>query len=296
MHTTITEVLELLLTSTYSDEKLKAVLEESLCLHTPAPQTGNDLLHRLRESRLLPSGCEALDTKLLCGGMREGQMLEIAGDSASGKTQLCILATAYTMSRGEHVAYLDTSNSFSAVRVAELYSNITEKQTGTLEEALSYVTHFPCFSIHAIFTTLDSICRSSAASYKLIIVDSLSAVIGPVLGSQHHQGHALLALAGHTLKVIAAKHAAVVIVTNHMVSGSSGPSTAVHHQDNNQIAKVRKPAMGETWKHQPHVRLQLSVPLSEGDPYRAVLLASTMVSPGAELYYRLDSQKGVISL
>jgi hypothetical protein len=39
---------------------------------------------------------------------------------ASGKTQLCLSAAASAASRGEQVIYMDTGNSFSAVRMAQL--------------------------------------------------------------------------------------------------------------------------------------------------------------------------------
>lgn len=60
---------------------------------------------------------------------------------------------------------------------------------------------------------------------SLVVVDSLSAVVAPVLGGgggQHSMGHALLAGVGAALKALALRCEAAVIVTNHMVRRAVG--------------------------------------------------------------------------
>lgn len=82
---------------------------------------------------------------------------------------------------------------------------------------------------------------------RLIIVDSISALITPVLGAggmQHSQGHALMVGLGRLLKHIAAQYTVALLCTNHMVGSNKDP----------------RPALGESWKCQPHVRLQLMRP------------------------------------
>jgi replicative DNA helicase len=77
----------------------------------------------------------------------------------------------------------------------------------------------------------------------LLVVDSLSAVIAPILGGgQHSQGHALLATAASSLKAFAARGQAAVLVTNHLVGGSD------------ERRHEKRPAMGESWRNQPHAR------------------------------------------
>jgi hypothetical protein len=64
-----------------------ALLRHAAAALAPAPWDGNALLAVLRDSfRLLPTGCDALDA-LLNGGVREGQVTELAGESGAGKTQ-----------------------------------------------------------------------------------------------------------------------------------------------------------------------------------------------------------------
>ncbi|XP_050291200.1 DNA repair protein RAD51 homolog 4 isoform X7 [Quercus robur] len=82
---------------------------------------------------------------------------------------------------------------------------------------------------------------------QLLIVDSVSSMVTPILGGSGSQGihswHALMISAGYLLKKLAHEHNIAVLVTNHTVGGDGG---------------ISKPALGESWKSIPHVRLLLS--------------------------------------
>ena len=102
--------------------------------------------------------------------------------------------------------------------------------------------------------------HSSVCQPKLVIVDSVSALITPILGaggSQQSHGHALMSAVGRMLKRIATRYTVAVLCTNHMVGSGTNP----------------RPALGESWKNQPHTRLQLIRP-DVGDDRLAVLSAS----------------------
>lgn len=58
---------------------------------------------------------------MLSGGIREGQLTELVGESSSGKTQLCLSIALRTALRNEGVIYLDTTASFSASRLVEMH-------------------------------------------------------------------------------------------------------------------------------------------------------------------------------
>jgi RecA/RadA recombinase len=81
-----------------------------------------------RAVRCLPFGVHEVD-EVLQGGAREGQVLELVGEPGSGKTQMCMMLTAMTASRGERVVYVDTNNAFSGERLAWLMQRIGLKQS-----------------------------------------------------------------------------------------------------------------------------------------------------------------------
>ncbi|OMO61298.1 DNA repair protein [Corchorus capsularis] len=57
---------------------------------------------------------------------------------------------------------------------------------------------------------------------RLLIIDSISLLIMPVLGSTSSQGRALMVSAGYLLKNLADQHNLAVLVTNHTVGGEGG--------------------------------------------------------------------------
>lgn len=102
--------------------------------------------------------------------------------------------------------------------------------------------------------------QNAVCQPKLLIVDSVSALITPILGAggtQQSHGHALMSALGRLLKYMAACYTVAILCTNHMVGSSTNP----------------RPALGESWKIQPHTRLQLIRP-DVGDDRFAVLSAS----------------------
>jgi RAD51-like protein 3 len=80
---------------------------------------GRALIAAIHAQRVLPTGCDAIDD-LLHVGLREGTVCEVAGETSSGKTQLCLQAAAMRALHGERVLYVDTTNGFSAARAARL--------------------------------------------------------------------------------------------------------------------------------------------------------------------------------
>jgi len=85
----------------------------------PPLADGCALIRRVHAQQLLPIGCDAID-ELFSLGLREGMVFEVVGETSAGKTQICLAAAAVRALHGERVLYVDTTNGFSAARVARL--------------------------------------------------------------------------------------------------------------------------------------------------------------------------------
>ncbi|KAK7262412.1 hypothetical protein RJT34_29985 [Clitoria ternatea] len=207
-----------------------------------------------RNKHVVSTGCEGIDT-LLGGGLREGQLTELVGPSSSGKTQACLLSASTVAKHKSSVMYLDTGNSFSPQRIAcfvgQSSGHVFDNQADhMLKKVLDRIICYSVFDIYQMFDVLhqlkinlrSEIVRSNQ-HVRLLIVDSISSLITPILGGSGPQGHALMISAGFLLKKLAHEHNIAVMVTNHVVSGEDG---------------ISKPALGESWKSVPHVRLFLS--------------------------------------
>ncbi|KAD3336404.1 hypothetical protein E3N88_31923 [Mikania micrantha] len=205
---------------------------------------------REQNKHCLSTGCKSFDV-LLQGGLREGHVTELVGPSSSGKTQLCFQVASNVAMKLGSVVYIDSGNSFSPTRIKQIVSRISgsvETQvSGILQQAMRNIECHAVFDIYALLNVLHQLNSNleSQAGYKvrMIIIDSVASLIAPILGGSNAQGHALMSSVGYLLKKLADRHNIAVVVTNHMVSGEGG---------------ILKPALGESWKNIPHVRLQFS--------------------------------------
>ncbi|KAI3667628.1 hypothetical protein L6452_42699 [Arctium lappa] len=205
---------------------------------------------RKQNKRCLSTGCESFDM-LLRGGLHEGHVTELVGPSSSGKTQVCFQAASNVAMKLGSVVFIDSGNSFSPTRIQQIVAYISgsaeNKINGILQQAMRNIDCHAVFDIYALLNVLHQLKLKlkSQTGYqvRLIIVDSISSLIAPILGGSNAQGHALMVSVGYLLKELADRHNIALVVTNHMVGGEGG---------------TLKPALGESWKNVPHVRLQLS--------------------------------------
>ncbi len=71
---------------------------------------------------MIPIGCESID-RLLGGGLVEGAITQIYGESGSGKTNIALF-TAFTASKmNKKVIFLDTEGSFHEQRVNQIFGD-----------------------------------------------------------------------------------------------------------------------------------------------------------------------------
>ncbi|KAI3934093.1 hypothetical protein MKW92_025585 [Papaver armeniacum] len=218
---------------------------------------GVELLKDARQNKhVLSTGCQGLDL-VLHGGLRVGQLTELVGPSCSGKTQVCLQAASNVAYKYvSSVMFLDTSNSFSVKRVSCFVDQLlgpspAQVKRESLERLMNSILCHSVFDIfgllgllHELELKLKSQVGTGEGNVRLLIIDSISSLITPILGGCGAQGHSLMIYAGYLLKKLAHKYNIAVLVTNHMVGGGE--------------RGVPKPALGESWKSVSHVRLLLS--------------------------------------
>ncbi|GAB5360800.1 hypothetical protein AAMO2058_000658600 [Amorphochlora amoebiformis] len=65
--------------------------------------------------------------ELMGGGIFSGEVLELVGESAVGKTQMCLMIAARLVAyTNSYVAYIDTSSSFAPNRVQQIYQDAAQ--------------------------------------------------------------------------------------------------------------------------------------------------------------------------
>uniref|UniRef100_A0A6Q2ZI02 RecA family profile 1 domain-containing protein n=1 Tax=Esox lucius TaxID=8010 RepID=A0A6Q2ZI02_ESOLU len=177
-----------------SYKALLAVRRVLLAQHTAFPVSGDDLYEDLMSSTAIVStGNSSLD-KLLDSGLYTGELTELAGGPGSGKTQVCFGVTVnISYQLKQSVIYIDSTGGLSASRLLQILQKICKLEEQM--EALQRIQVYRVFDIFSLIDCLQSLqCtglqRASAGggSVKAVIVDSVSAVISPILGGKQNEG------------------------------------------------------------------------------------------------------------
>nr|KAF6416924.1 hypothetical protein HJG59_015249 [Molossus molossus] len=203
-------------------------------------------------------GTSYLD-KLLDAGLYTGEVTEITGVPGSGKTQVCLCVAANVAhSLQQNVLYIDSNGGLTASRILQLLQARTPDEEEQAE-ALQRIQVVHAFDIFQMLDVLQDLrgavaqqVSNSSGTVKVIIVDSVTAVISPLLGGQQREGLALMMQLAQELKTLARDLGVAVLVTNHMT----------RDRDSGKL----KPALGLSWSFVPSTRIVLATSEGAGAP------------------------------
>uniref|UniRef100_A0AAF6Z5U6 DNA repair protein n=2 Tax=Bos TaxID=9903 RepID=A0AAF6Z5U6_BOVIN len=253
-----------------SYKALVALRRVLLAQFSAFPFNGADLYEELKTSTaILSTGIGSLD-KLLDAGLYTGEVTEIVGAPGSGKTQVCLCVAAH-VAHGlqQNVLYIDSNGGLTASRILQLLQARTpdeEEQAGALQR-IQVVRAFDIFQMLDVLQDLRGAVSqqvsSSSGTLKVVVVDSVAAVVAPLLGGQQREGLALMMQLARELKTLARDLSVAVLVTNHMT----------RDRDSGQL----KPALGRSWSFVPSTRLLLDSTQSSGSlgSWRVVCLTKS---------------------
>uniref|UniRef100_A0A8C8AGH8 DNA repair protein RAD51 homolog 4 n=1 Tax=Otus sunia TaxID=257818 RepID=A0A8C8AGH8_9STRI len=233
-----------------SYKALVAVRRVLLAQFSAFPTNGADLYEELKSSTaILPTGSPSLD-QLLDSGLYTGEVTELMGAPGSGKTQVCLgIAASVSLGLKQHVLFLDSTGGFTASRLYQMLQAQAEDKEEQLE-ALQRIQVVRVFNIYEMLSALQELrdrlsqqVMSSVGPFKIVVIDSVSAVIYPLLGGKQSEGLAIMMQLARELKTLAREFSLAVVVTNQVTRDSSTSSL--------------KPALGRSWSFVPSTRVLL---------------------------------------
>lgn len=178
-----------------SYKALVALRRVLLAQFSAFPFNGADLYEELKTSTaILSTGLGSLD-KLLDAGLYTGEVTEIVGGPGSGKTQVCLCVAAnVAYDLQQNILYINSSGGLTASRILQLLQAKTpdeEEQAGALQR-IQVVHVFDIFQMLGVLQDLRGSVgqqvSSSSGTMKVVVVDSVTAVVSPLLGGQQREG------------------------------------------------------------------------------------------------------------
>uniref|UniRef100_A0A8D2IT87 RAD51 paralog D n=1 Tax=Varanus komodoensis TaxID=61221 RepID=A0A8D2IT87_VARKO len=257
-------------------QALVAIRRVLLAQFSAFPVSGADLYEELKTTTaILSTGIQSLD-KLLDSGLYTGELTELVGAPGTGKTQVCLsIAACAAQFLKQSVLYVDSTGGVTAARLLQLLELKTEDK----QEQVSALQRIQVVRVFDAYRLLDVLqeyrisvaqqitCASPPA--KVVLVDSIAAVVCPLLGRRQPDGKPPAGLASPPPPGDTQREPRGPVprsrLTNHVTRDTSNGSL--------------KPALGRSWSFVPSTRVLLKDSKDSSGKVTAGRIASLVKSP-----------------
>ncbi|MCS4539698.1 MAG: hypothetical protein HYU03_03290 [Thaumarchaeota archaeon] len=168
---------------------------------------------------MISSGSSVIDT-LLEGGYRAGEIVEVFGESKTGKTQLAIQAVLSAASSRLGAVFVDTEGTFRPERLAKMSELRGEDPKAVLSRVFSIRAETTARQIESV-----SIMQNDprVAGSKMLVVDTVSKNFSVEFGGERRLKlrQSLLSVYVNKLARDAVLNDRAVLLTNRVASGAS---------------------------------------------------------------------------
>ncbi|KAH9998825.1 P-loop containing nucleoside triphosphate hydrolase protein [Russula compacta] len=236
--------------------------------------TGDQLIEEV-EARAchasVRSGLPALDGLVgnSFGGASGGRVTEISGASASGKTALALHIILHHLESylTDAALWLDTTGNLAPARLATLASTSDNGPTAH-KELFTRLIIAPTFDTATATRTieaLDTECGTSdkpesrAHRFRIVVIDTVTALLGPQLSGISSQGHAEMTMFMRLLRAVAQKHGFCILALNDATAAG-------------------RPALGTSFTFMTDVTLWLARALGQDREIRTAQVLRSRVS------------------
>ncbi|KAJ7095090.1 P-loop containing nucleoside triphosphate hydrolase protein [Mycena belliarum] len=217
------------------------------------------LTHTERSGEAFLSGIPQLD-ELLCGLATPCRLIEVSGCKGSGTTSLLLhLVLRHLVHQPKSgVLWVDSTGDFSAARAAEILE-LGDGARAVLDR-LQISVAFEVDVVHEVLEELRlSLTLTPGIRIRGIVVDTVTALLGPNLSPVSAQGHSIMTGLMRRLRAFAQSYSITVFVVNN--STAYTPFVARSTFNN---PSIRKPALGPSFAFLTDATLWLAEVRNEG--------------------------------
>ncbi|KAK4876208.1 hypothetical protein RN001_012630 [Aquatica leii] len=202
----------------------------------------------ITKSALFSTGIKRLDS-ILQGGFLTGNIYEICGLPASGKTQLNLtLVRNVAQNSILNVYYIDTKNDFSGRKLkAVLDASKTDEEH--VKQIMSQILVKKVDTVHDLINTLyeiKNLLYTKTIKLRLIIIDSLPPLFYSI--SDFSKRYGLITTMVNVMHVLAKEFHTAIVVTNVLTTSYENTSTE------DISGKI---GLGKYWYNVPNTRLTI---------------------------------------
>lgn len=154
--------------------------------------------------------------ELLGGGLPTGNLIDICGFSAAGKTQLCTTIAVNVASHAEStVLWIDANRDFSARRIYQILRNRKISDVNAFE-IMRRIKVEHCTDAYRLVAVIDDIMNKIELykNVKILIIDSLPTLWFSFHGGKTMEGFRLLGELTNQLRRLAVEYGIVVLAVN----------------------------------------------------------------------------------
>ncbi|EPT01403.1 hypothetical protein FOMPIDRAFT_1120629 [Fomitopsis schrenkii] len=190
------------------------------------------------------TGVKGLDE--LLGGLVPPRVIEVSGDRGSGKSLLALQFGLRHLASDHNVGalWMDTTGEFSADDIPPLLESYEGHALNTVLERLQIAL---AFDVETALDVLEML-RTTLSSHpdappvvRCVVIDNITALLGPLLSAVSSQGHAIMATFMRQLQDLAQAFSLTILVVN------TSTKCTPHNPDSVFASTDRKPALGPSF-------------------------------------------------
>ena len=206
---------------------------------------------------MISTGSDRLDD-LLSGGLHEGMITDVYGESGSGKTQLCFTVSVNCVKNGGHVLFVDTAGTFRPERILEI---------GGASEILEHIKYLRALGTRDQLEVAQQIVDLNP---QLVVIDTVTDLF-----SAEYSGPARhLAVMKHLrdLAVAAINYRCVVLVTNMIRNAPAIIDQSVGNDTVTPVPVQQREYLGSSVSIYSHFKLKFEIVEPKKSLFRAKLI------------------------